>query len=110
MQILETDLDLVEGLTKSNYEYFMYRFIAEVVKVDGQEYPGQTPYQMCVLIQKYLFSKGLKWKLIEGDFEKLHNVLDNVMKVRAVKGIDTIVKHAKFLSHDLEKKFDSQEC
>ena len=103
VRILESDLNDVAKLRKSDFEYAMCRFIAEVVKVkDGSDYPGHTLYQMCVSIQKFLFSNGLKWKLIEGDFDQLHNVLDNVMKERASKSIGTMVKRAKYLSLDSE--------
>ena len=46
----------------------------------------------------------MKWKLIEGDFEILRNVLDNIMKDRAVKCIGTVVKRAEFLSVEKENE------
>ena len=59
----------------------MCKFLAKVVKVkDGSEYPGCTLYQLVVSIQKYLFMHGLKWKLVEGDFDDLRCTLDNLMK------------------------------
>ena len=98
-RIWRSDLDKCQLLVKEDFEYLMCKFIAEVVKVkDGSDYPGCTLYQMCVVIQKYLFSNGLKWKLIEGDFDRLRNVLDNIMKDRAARCIGTVVKKAQFIS------------
>ena len=103
VRILHLDLNDCKMLNKVDFEYSMCRFIAEVVKVkDGTDYPGSTLYQMCVAIQKFLFSKGLKWKLIEGEFENLRNVLDNTMKEHAAKGIGMTVQRAEFLSNDKE--------
>ena len=100
VRILRADLNDLLCMTESDFEYSMCKFLAEVVKVkDGTEYPGRTLYQFCVAIQKYLFSKGLKWKLIDGGrFETLCNVLDNLMKERANQGIGTTVKRAELLS------------
>ena len=80
-RILQSDLNDTVNLSKAAFKFLMCKFMVEVVKIkDGKDYPGRSLYQMCVAIQKYLFSKGLKWKLIEGEFEKLRNVLDNTMK------------------------------
>ena len=82
----------------------MCRFLAEVVKVkDGSEYPGQTLYQLCVAIQKCLFTKGLKSKLVEGDFDDLCCTLDNLMKDRAAKSIRTTKKQANMLTFKHEQ-------
>ena len=89
---------------KSTFEYSMCKLIAEVVKVkDGTDYPGATLYQLCVAIQKYLFSKGLYWKLIDGgNFDDLRTVLDNIMKERAAQSIGTTKRRANLLSIDEE--------
>ena len=72
IQILRSDLNDCNSLNKADLEYSLCRFVVEVVKVkDGSDYPGRTLYQLCIAIQKYLFSEGLKWKLVEGDFESV---------------------------------------
>ena len=89
----------VTNLQKEDFEYSMCHFIVEVVKVkSGDDYPGHTLYQLCVSIQKFWFSKGLKWKLIKGSFDKLHTVLDNTMKERAQQNIGTVVKRAQMIN------------
>ena len=61
MSILRFDLNEVNNLNKIDFEYAMCKFIAEVVKVKGgDDYPGRTLYQLCVAIQKFLFSNELK--------------------------------------------------
>ena len=110
VRILHSDLKEVLNLNKVDFEYSMCRFIAEVVKVkNGDDYPGRTLYQLCVAIQKYLFSNGSKWKLIEGgQFENLRNVLDNTMKECAAKSIGTTVKRTEFLSLEKENSLWEQ--
>ena len=82
----------------------MCKFLAEVTKVkDGGEYPGNTLYHMCVLIQKHINLKGKNWKLIEGNsFPNIRTVLDNLMKDRASRNICTVKHQAQLLSYDLE--------
>ena len=105
IRIVRSDLNDVMNLSKSDLAYSVCKFLAEVVKVkDGSEYPGHTLYQFCVAIQKYLFHKGLKWKLIEGsEFENVRVTLDNLMKERAKEGIGNVVRHAEVLSSNHEK-------
>ena len=104
VRILRSDLNEIGNLCKQDFEYSMCRFIVEVVKIkNGTDYPGCTLYQLCVAIQKFLFSKGLKWKLIEGEFDKLRTVLDNTMKERAQQSIGTTVKRAQMLGYEQEK-------
>ena len=81
VRILRSDVSDVQNLNKDDFEYSICRFLAGVVKVkDGSEYPGHTLFQLVVSIQKHLSHKGLKWKLTDGQFANLRNVLDNLMK------------------------------
>ena len=78
--ILRSDLNDLKNINKSDFEYSMCRFIVEVVKIKGEaDYPGSTLYQFCVTIQKFLVSNGLNWKLIKGDFVKLHRFLQSLL-------------------------------
>ena len=105
VRVLRSNLNECKNLAKDDFEYSMCKFVAEVVKVkDGSDYPGRTLYQLCVSIQKYLFVNGIKWKLIEGDFDKLRNVLDNVMKQWAAECIGTTVCRAGFVTQEIDNK------
>ena len=105
MQVYETDLDRVDILEKDSFEYAMCKLLAEVRKVNGDEYPGKTLYHIVVSIQKHLVRGGKKWKLIEsGNFENLCNVLDNLMKEHALNNIGTTTKKAGVINSEIENK------
>ena len=90
--IYETDLNQPEKLTKENLQHTLCRFIPEVTKKRGEGfYPGAMLYQMVVAIQKYLFVKKLKWKLVEGDdFDEMRTVLDNIMQERTAANVGVV--------------------
>ena len=50
-----------------------------------------------------MFTKGLKWKLIEGDFDGLRSTLDNLMKDCASKSIGTVKRQAEMLTFKHEQ-------
>ena len=81
VRIYESDIDRVDLLERDSFEFALCNFLAEVRKVDGNEYPGKTLYHLIVSIQKHIQSKGKSWKLIEGgQFSQVHTVLNNLMK------------------------------
>ena len=94
----------LETLEKENFEYAMVRFIPEVTKSKGDgPYPGQTLYQLCTSIQKYLNVNKIPWKIVKGDkFEDVKIVLDNVMKERAEANIGLIKKQAQVITYEYE--------
>ena len=103
--IFNANLDDLKSVTKVNLVKSLCRFIVEVKKVSGEEYPGKTLYQLAISIQKYLHEKGLKWKLIdESEFEEFHTVLDNIMKERAQQGIGNVKKQANLISMNFEEE------
>ena len=63
VRVYESDIDRVDLLEKESFEFSMCKFLSEVRKVNGDEYPGKTLYHMVVSIQKHLVTKGKKWKL-----------------------------------------------
>ena len=87
-KVFDTDLRNVETLTKESFIHAMCIFIPSVTKVkDGSDYPGKTLYEMVTSIQKYLHQNKVPWKIIDGpEFIDVKNVLDNVMKERALYG------------------------
>ena len=109
-KIFEANLNDIANLSKENLEYALCRFIPEVRKLKtGDDYPGKTLYEMIVSIQKFVNLNGKKWKLVEGpDFVELRNVLDNVMKERALKNIGMVKKQACIISMEVESKLWQQ--
>ena len=56
--IFEVDLDVVGSLKKESLCYALCRFIPEITKKDGTDYPGKTLYEMITSVQKYLNQKS----------------------------------------------------
>ena len=103
--IYMADLNKLESLTKENFEYAMVRFIPEVTKIKGGNYPGSMLYQMCTSIQKYLNVNKIPWKVVKGeDFHEIKVVLDNVMKERAVENIGMVKKQAQVITYEYENE------
>ena len=103
-RIYESDINRVDKLEKRNFEFAMCKFLAEIKKQDGSEYPGKTMYQLCVAIQKHINEGGKNWKLVDGDFRELRSVLDNIMKERAALNIGMVKKQAELITPDFEEK------
>ena len=96
---------MVSKLKKDSFEFSMCKFIAEVMKVNGSDYPGRTLYQLYIAIQKHLELNGVFWKLVDGpDFSKLCCCLDNVMKECAANNIGMVKRQAQVISYSFENK------
>ena len=81
INIFDANLENLESVRKMNLEHALCIFIVEVKKVNWEEYPGKTLYQLTVSIQRYLNENNLHWKLVDGpDFKNFMVVLDNIMK------------------------------
>ena len=44
----------IDEMSDEDLDFFLGRFVAEVRKKDGQEYPGKTIYEMICSLQCYL--------------------------------------------------------
>ena len=99
LQNISCDLDEIDTISKERLVFAMCRFISEVKKVDGSEFPGKTLYDIVVCVQFHLDTLGLSWKLLNNDIMKdIHFTLDNLMKQRASEGVGNDVKKAQILS------------
>ena len=45
---------MVNELSEEQLDFVLIRFISEVIRQDGQEYPGKTLYEMIGSIQTFL--------------------------------------------------------
>jgi hypothetical protein len=80
-------------VSSSDVCYSLIRFVSEITKKDGSDYPGRTLYELVIMIQFKLEGKGLYWKLLDGDeFITLRNTVDFLMKQRAAQGLG--VRHS----------------
>ena len=87
-EILRCDLDILGQFSKADLCFAMCRFVREVKKLDGSEFPPNTIRELVVMIQMYLHENNVFWKLYnEQEFVHLKNVVDNTMKERHSEGL-----------------------
>ena len=86
--IKRVEFEVCHALEKSDVEYTLRRFVVEVRKANGDDYPGKTLYTLLVLLQFKLEKHGYHWKILNDDeFLSLRNTLENLMKERAGRGL-----------------------
>ena len=72
---------MLNAFAKKDMVYTICRFVREVRKLDGTEYPPNTIREIVIMIQMYLHENAINWKLLDDrDFLMLRNVVDNTMK------------------------------
>ena len=102
-QILNANLDTFV-FSKYDLCYSMARFIREVRKLDGSEYPLNTVRDLVLMIQMHLHENNIFWKLLDNvEFVELRNVLDNTMKERHSQGLG-VRKSSDIITIDHENK------
>ena len=90
-------------MTVDEINYSLSRFICEVRKVDGSEYPADTLYSIIISIQLHLEKCNLKYKLLcDTEFQQIHHTLDNIMKQRAKSGVGQTKKQAQVITVEEE--------
>ena len=93
------DLDDISTISCESLIFALCRFITEMRKLDGSEFPGKTLCDIHVCVQFHLKTLGFSWKLInEGGFKDVRFTVDNVMKLQTSQGIGLSVKQAQILS------------
>ena len=93
------NLDDMATVNKHDLNEAMCRFITEVKKVDGSDYPSKTLYDIVFCIQFWLEMQGLAWKLLNDQaFQDLKFTLDNLMKQCTTLGLGNSVRQAEVLS------------
>ena len=98
-EVILCDLDDHETITEDNLVFAMCRFIREIKKISGEQFPGKTLYEIIMCMQFHLESIGYMWKLLSDSlFVDLKFTLDNVMKERASENVGGPVRKAEVLS------------
>ena len=98
LESIDCDLDEVCTITEDSLIYAVTRFLTEVKKLDGTDFPGKTLYGILVCVQFHLETLGIVWKLLNNDvFHNVKFTLDNLMKIRAAQGLGISVKKAQIL-------------
>ena len=92
-------------LFRSSLNFAVPRFITEVKKLDGSDFPGRTLYDIVICIQFHLESIGFAWKLLNQDrFKDICFTLDNMMKLWTQQCIGVSVHKAGVLT-GVDEKF-----
>ncbi|CAC5398261.1 unnamed protein product [Mytilus coruscus] len=95
-------VDLAE-MSLDELNYSISRFICEVRKTDGTEYPPDTLYSLVICLQLYMDTLGYNHKFLsDSSFIQIKNSLDNVMKLRAEVRVPK--KQAEEISLEEEEK------
>ena len=101
-QIVNANLDVINEVSKADLCFALSRFICEVKKLDGSEYPPNTLREIIIMVQMYLNEQGIYWKLLDDiQFVYLRNVLDNTMKERHADGLG-VRRSSEIISTNIE--------
>ena len=107
-QIIQANLEMMNGFTQSDLCYSMCRFVREVKKLDGSDYPPNTIRELVVMIQMFMHENGIFWKLLDNAaFLSLRNVVDNTMKQRHSEGLG-VRRSSDIISLDNENSLFGQ--
>ena len=99
LEYIECDLENKETISEESLKFGLCRFITEVKKVNGEEFPGKTLYDIIVCMQFHLECMGYSYKIINDvAFKDLKFTLDNTMKECTARGIGISIKQAEILS------------
>ena len=99
IDLIECDLEDVSTISVKSFIFGVKRFITEICKLDGSDFPAKTLYQIVVCLQFHLESMGFTWRLLDDkDFTEVRFTLDNVMKQCVSSGIGIRVKKADIIS------------
>ena len=101
--VIKQDID---EMSDEMLDFTLARFVAEVRKEDGQEYPGKTLYEILSSIQMYLRVQCKRnITLIDKKgctFRNLNSALNFLMKERARQGIGVDVNQANLITQEQE--------
>ncbi|XP_046565575.1 uncharacterized protein LOC124274278 [Haliotis rubra] len=74
----------LEEMSVDELNYTISRFVCEVKKTDGTDFPSDTLYGLVICLQLHMDSIGKAYKFLTDDaFLQIKNTLDNMMKRRA---------------------------
>jgi hypothetical protein len=93
----------LESLNDDELNYCISRFIHEVKKIDGTDFPPKTIRQLVLLLQMFLDDHGHSVRLLSDPcFKELQNSVDKLMKERADRGLGLHTKQAKVITPEEE--------
>ena len=99
LAFIACDLEHKATITAESLKFALCRFITEVKKIDGHEFPGKMLNHLVVCIQFHLECLRFAFKIINDPaFKDLKFTLDNTMKARVSQGIGLLVKQAQVIT------------
>ena len=103
-EMIVFDLEDEESVTVESLVFALCRFLTEVKKVNGEDYPPKTLYEMIICIQFHLETLGFSYKLVSDDdnFKDLKYTLDNIMKERTAAGLGNNKRQAEVVTTVIE--------
>ena len=97
----------IEEMSEEQLDFVWARFVSEVKREDGNQYPRKTFYEMMCSIQTFLRVKCKRnATLIDKRsyiFRSLNSALNFQMKEKAGQGIGIAVNQANFIPEEQEK-------
>lgn len=91
-------------LTPDLISFNVCRFILEVRKQNGDDYPSDTLYELVLALQHYLRSNGCDVKFLDDpQYEDVKNTLDNRMKFLCSEGKYSKRQKADIITDELEE-------
>ena len=99
LQSVDCDIENVKTIEKQSFIESVCKFITEVKKVDGSDFPSKTLYDIIICMQFWLETQGFSWRLLnDEEFKQVRFTVDNLMKLRVQQGIGITVKQAEVLT------------
>ena len=99
LQNVECDLDDIESISQESLKFALCRFLTEVKKLDGSDFPAKTLYDILICIQFHIETLGLAYKFLSDEkFKEVRFTLDNIMKQRTKDTVGGSVRRAEVLS------------
>ena len=99
LQWIECDLDDASTTSEESLVLALTRFLTEVKKIDGTDFPAKTLYEILICVQFQLEKMGFAWKLLNHEvFKDVKFSLNNLMKLRTCQGVGRSVKKAEILT------------
>ena len=95
---IKLDLEDVSTFTMDNIVSDVSRFILEIRKRNGDEFPPKSLKHIVLVLQMHFASLGFQYEFLDDPkFSKLTNCLDNKMKLNASKGLGRKKRQAEVL-------------
>ena len=99
LEYIVCDLEDKATITAESLKFALCRFITEVKKVNGEEFPGKMLYHILICVQFHLECLGFAFKIINDPaFKDLKFTLDNTMKACVCDGIGLTMRQANILT------------